>query len=149
MSTDNYLLVDHDGRKYLLYEGSMSANEDPDYEPPLYDVAKTADGIEDMIEEYGAVEYGVEWTDDAKNAAGLTMRATSKVIEQLSELNIKVVNMWTDDARIAAGITTKAVSKVIEQLSELNIKVVNMANKLDEHLKEVDAHHPALMGKKK
>ena len=116
MSKDNYLLVDHDGRKYLLYEGSMSANEDPDYEPPLYDVAKTADGIEDMIEEYGAVEYGVEWTDDAKNAARLTMRATSKVIEQLSELNIKVVNM---------------------------------ANKLDDHLKEVDAHHPALIGKKK
>ena len=116
MSKDNYLLVDHDGRKYLLYEGSMSDNEDPDYEPPLYDVAKTADAANLIIDDYGYAEYGVE---------------------------------WTDDARIAAGITTKAVSKVIEQLSELNIKVVNMANKLDEHLKEVDAHHPALIGKKK
>ena len=46
-------------------------------------------------------------------------------------------------------IVEKAIEADLEQLSELNIKVVNLANKLDEHLKEVDAHHPALMGKKK
>ena len=47
------------------------------------------------------------------------------------------------------NIVEKAVEAAVEQLSDLNIKVVNLANKLDEHLKEVDAHHPALMGKKK
>lgn len=43
----------------------------------------------------------------------------------------------------------KAVEAAVEQLSELNIKVVNLANKLDEHLKERDAHHAALIGKNK
>ena len=39
------------------------------------------------------------------------------------------------------NIVEKAVEAAVEQLSEMNIKVVNMANMLEGHLKEVDAHH--------
>jgi len=110
MSADNYLLVDHDGEMFLVYAGSASDREDPDYEPLLYDTAETAAAAWKIVEGYGYVEYGTEWTDAAQEASG-------------------------------ASLTDRAATKTIEQLSELNIKVVNLANKLDEHLKEVDAHH--------
>ena len=76
MNADNYLLVDHDGRKYLIYEGCMADADGygDDYDPPLYDVAKTADAANLIIDDYGDPEYGVEWTDDARNAAGLRAR---------------------------------------------------------------------------
>ena len=111
MSADNYLKVDYDGEIFLIYSGSESSRiEDPDYEPNLYDTAGSAAVVEEIIEEYGFAEYGVEWTGAAYEAVGKT----------------------TSD---------KAVEAAVEQLSELNIKVVNLANKLDEHLKEIDAHH--------
>ena len=121
MSADNYLKVDYDGEIFLIYEGFESnRTEDPDYEPGLYDTAGSAAVVEEIIGECGFAEYGVAWTDAALEAAGRSPSTTSKAVEA-----------------------------AVEQLSELNIKVVNLANKLDEHLKEVDAHHPALMGKKK
>ena len=43
----------------------------------------------------------------------------------------------------------EALEKLLEQVSELNIKVVNLANKLEDHMKESDAHNPAMMHKKK
>lgn len=124
MSADNYLKVDYDGEIFLIYEGFESnRTEDPDYEPSLYDTAGSAAVVEEIIEEYGLnyyPEYGVEWTGAALEAAD---KATSTAV--------------------------KAAEAAVEQLSELNIKVVNLANKLEEHLKEIDAHHPAMMGKKK
>ena len=47
----------------------------------------------------------------------------------------------------------KTIKKSLEQLlsdfADLNVKVVNLANKLEEHMKESDAHNPAMMHKKK
>ena len=43
----------------------------------------------------------------------------------------------------------EALEKLLEQVSELNIKVINLANKLEDHMKEADAHNPAMMHKKK
>ena len=80
-------------------------------EDSIYDTAGSAMVVDQIIEEYGEVA-SVEWTNAALEAAG---RGSSP--------------------------TTKAVEAAVEQLSELNIKVVNLANKLDEHLKEIDAHH--------
>lgn len=77
----------------------------------LYDTAGSATVVDKIIEEYGEVER-VDWTDAALEAAGRSPSTTSKAVEA-----------------------------AVEQLSELNIKVVNLANKLDEHLKEIDAHH--------
>jgi hypothetical protein len=51
---------------------------------------------------------------------------------------------WTDAANRARthdGTTAAAVEKVLE-------KLVNLANKLDEHMKERDAHNPAMMYRK-
>jgi len=112
MSADNYLKVDYDGEIFLIYSGSASAREDEGYEPELYDTAGSATVAHDIIDDYGYVEHGVKWTTSAREAAGMT-----------------------------ASTSDKAVEAAVEQLSELNIKVVNLANKLDEHLKEIDAHH--------
>ena len=38
-----------------------------------------------------------------------------------------------------------ALESMLERISELNIKVVNLANKLDKHTHERDAHNPAIM----
>ena len=38
-----------------------------------------------------------------------------------------------------------ALESMLERVSELNIKVVNLANKLDKHLHERDAHNAAIM----
>jgi hypothetical protein len=38
---------------------------------------------------------------------------------------------------------------IISQIADLNVKVVNLANKLEEHMNEADAHNPAMMHKKK
>ena len=49
--------------------------------------------------------------------------------------------------------TYKTIRESVEQLlsdfADLNVKVVNLANKLEDHLKEADAHNPAMMHKKK
>ena len=49
--------------------------------------------------------------------------------------------------------TYKTIRESVEQLlsdfADLNVKVVNLANKLEDHLKESDAHNPAMMHKKK
>jgi len=49
--------------------------------------------------------------------------------------------------------TYKTIRESVEQLlsdfADLNVKVVNLANKLDEHIKEPDAHNPGFMHKKK
>lgn len=124
MSSDNYLKVDYDGEIFLIYEGFESNRLDEGYEPELYDTAGSNDVIREIIMEYGYVEYGIEYTPAAMKARG------------------KQGGGYTETA-------DKAVEAAVEQLSELNIKVVNLANKLEEHLKEIDAHHPAMMGKKK
>ena len=102
------LRIDHDGDVFMIYN-----------EIELYDTAGSAEVVDEIIEDCSHVD-SVEWTAAAVAAAG---RGGSSAIE--------------------------AVAAAVEQLSELNIKVVNLANMLEGHLKEVDAHHPALMGKKK
>ena len=42
-----------------------------------------------------------------------------------------------------------ALEKLLSEVADLNVKVVNLANKLDEHIKEPDAHNCAMMHKKK
>ena len=54
----------------------------------------------------------------------------SKLIEEIQE---------TQD------VQDLAVESMLERISELNIKVVNLANKLDNHVSERDAHNPAIM----
>ena len=48
--------------------------------------------------------------------------------------------------------TYKTIRESVEQLlsdfADLNVKVVNLANKLEDHMKEADAHNPAMMHKK-
>ena len=42
-----------------------------------------------------------------------------------------------------------AVEKLMSEVADLGVKVVNLANKLEDHMKEADAHNPAMMHKKK
>ena len=42
-----------------------------------------------------------------------------------------------------------AADDILGQIADLNVKVVNLANKLEEHMKEPDAHNPAMIHKKK
>lgn len=42
----------------------------------------------------------------------------------------------------------KAVKELVERFAEFNNKLTNMANKLEEHMKEPDAHNPAMLYKK-
>ena len=42
----------------------------------------------------------------------------------------------------------KAVQELVERFAEFNNKLTNMANKLEEHMKEPDAHNPAMLYKK-
>ena len=119
MSADNYLVVDHDGEVFQIFEGSMSAKMAlGNYEPFLIDTADDVSSVESILEDSGYAEYGVEWTSAANK--------------------VKV----HDDSIEAA------VEKVLDKLGELNAKVVRLANKLDEHMKERDAHNPAMMYKK-
>jgi len=41
-----------------------------------------------------------------------------------------------------------ALMKLVDRIAELESKVINLANKLDEHLKEPDAHHVAMLAKR-
>jgi len=43
----------------------------------------------------------------------------------------------------------KAVQELLEQFANQEERLRNMANKLEEHMNEKDAHHVALLGKKK
>lgn len=43
----------------------------------------------------------------------------------------------------------ESLEKLLSDVADLNVKIINLANKLDEHLKERDAHNPAMMHKKK
>ena len=45
--------------------------------------------------------------------------------------------------------TRKSVEQLLSDFADLNVKVVNLANKLEDHMKESDAHNPAMMHKKK
>ena len=42
----------------------------------------------------------------------------------------------------------QALGSLLEKVEELNNKVVNLANKLEDHLNERDAHNPAIMRSK-
>jgi exonuclease VII large subunit len=119
MSADNYIVVDHDGDVFQIYEGSMSAKlELGNYEPILVDTVATVREVNEIIDGYGLIEHGVDWTVTASSA-----------IEY-------------------ASTPAAAVEKVLEKLDEMNTKVVNLANRLDKHMKERDAHHVAMLSKK-
>ena len=95
MSSDDYLVVDHDGDVFQVYDGSMSCKlEDENYKPALMDTVATAKEVDVIIADYGYTEYGVEWTDAATAAAhDVGGRAIEKALDKISELNIKVVNL--------------------------------------------------------
>jgi len=43
----------------------------------------------------------------------------------------------------------ESIEQILSEIADLGVKVVNLANKLEEHMKEADAHNPAMMHKKK
>ena len=130
MSADNYLVVDHDGDAFQVYDGSMSCKlEDEDYKPTLMDTADTAKDVDAILEDYGYVEYGVSWTDKATTASHDTFEAYA-VLKRVE-------------------LADEATHKALDELSKLNSKMVNLANKLEEHMKKPDAHNPAFMYKDK
>jgi hypothetical protein len=130
MSADNYIVVDHDGDVFQIYNGSMSCKvEDKDYEPTLMDTADTAHEVDAIIDDYGYVEYGIEWTDRA-NFVAHSSSGDTRILKRID-------------------LADAAAEKAIEKLDELNTKVVNLANKMDEHMKAPDAHNPAFMYKDK
>ena len=45
--------------------------------------------------------------------------------------------------------TDEIMTSLLVQIADLSFKLVKLANKLDEHMKEADAHNPAMMHKKK
>jgi len=45
--------------------------------------------------------------------------------------------------------TDEIMTSLFVQIADLSFKLVNLANKLEEHMKEADAHNPAMMHKKK
>ena len=50
-----------------------------------------------------------------------------------------------EEVKDTQDVQDLALESMLERVSELNIKVVNLANKLDKHLNERDAHNPAIM----
>jgi hypothetical protein len=42
----------------------------------------------------------------------------------------------------------KGFEAMTQKLADFEIRLVNMANKLDDHMHEADAHHPAMLGRK-
>jgi hypothetical protein len=108
--------VDHDGEVFLIYDGPLGGD--------LYDTALTTGDVLASLGDNPSL-----WTDAADAASPESVDYSS----MLGRVNL----------------ADKASEKAIEQLSELNIKVVNLANKLAEHMRERDAHNPAMMYKGK
>ena len=50
-----------------------------------------------------------------------------------------------EEVKETQDVQDLALESMLERVSELNIKVVNLANKLDRHLHERDAHNPAIL----
>ena len=44
---------------------------------------------------------------------------------------------------------SKAVEELLERFAEFNNKLINLANKLEDHLHEPDAHNAAIVNRKK
>jgi hypothetical protein len=91
----------------------------------LYDTVNTAREVVDIIGGSDA-----EWTDKAKSAAKPRYESDQVILKRIS-------------------VTDKAVEDALEKISELNIKVVNLANKLEAHLNEADAHNVAILHRSK
>lgn len=122
MSADNYVEVDHDGDNFLVYHGSMSCvgdiyDDGTCYEPTLIKTVKTEEEVELVVNDIAIIEYGVDWTTAARAACGPSK--FDKVVALSDKHTIT--------------------------LEELSNKLVNLANKLDEHMQERDAHNPGVM----
>jgi len=50
-----------------------------------------------------------------------------------------------EEVKETQDVQDLALESMLERISELNIKVVNLANKLDKHMHERDAHNPAIL----
>jgi hypothetical protein len=98
------------------------------YDGPLGSILHdTADTARDVISIVGS---SAEWTDKARAAARPRDAADQVILKRIS-------------------VTDKAVEDSLEKISELNIKVVNLANKLEAHLNEADAHNVAILHRSK
>ena len=56
-----------------------------------------------------------------------------------------VIEEEIEEVKETQDVQDLALESMLERVSELNIKVVNLANKLDRHLHERDAHNPAIL----
>ena len=76
-----------------------------------------------------------------------TMDLDDKLDRVTEEIQNSLESTMTNTAghELVLGEMGKDIGCAIEHLQELNAKVVNLANKLEEHLKERDAHNPAMM----
>ncbi len=113
-----FLEVDYDGEVFFVRECSTV---DDIFSSVLLDSTPIMEEVDGIIADYNHPYRRVVWTDMATDAK----------------------------IRSSSALADKASEKAIEQLSELNIKVVNLANKLAEHMRERDAHNPAMMYKGK
>ena len=52
------------------------------------------------------------------------------------------------ESRIAVDKLTEATELLLERAEAIEVKLVNLANKLEAHLKEPDAHHVAILAKR-
>lgn len=67
MSSDNYLVADHDGKSFLVGMGFASSDEGPiNWEP-----FNTEEEVLKEIENTFPLEYGVSWTEKARAACGI------------------------------------------------------------------------------
>ena len=67
MSADNYVVVDHDGKEFIIEEGYASDDGNPPAERAR---VKTEAEVEKVIDEIDVIEYGVDWTRAARAACG-------------------------------------------------------------------------------
>jgi hypothetical protein len=123
---EKYIVVDHDGDVFQIFEGSVSLRDRlSSYEPDFLDTADTARDVIAIIGDDDA-----EWTDKAKSVAYPRYEKEDILLKRMS-------------------VADKAVEDCLEKISELNIKVVNLANKLEAHLNEADAHNVAILHRSK
>lgn len=84
MSADNYLVVDHDGKTFLVGMAFMSDDDGPRRWTPC----STLEDVTKEIESYPVIEYGVDYTTAARlemeNEEMKELRAALKVERKVS-----------------------------------------------------------------
>lgn len=106
MSADNFLVVDHDGQQYLLYEGFASDEERPFPEGlSLQGKFHTKAEVDTVIADWSIIEYGLSFTDRANLALATEIMGEPRPIidlTALSELVGRLEEIWKTIQRLAA-----------------------------------------------